>query len=175
MRSVTRLLFVVALCLPGFVAQAASGPSYDIVIRVDVGGWDTRVGEGGAQAQLANNLANLGNGLAAYARTMGDDWKDTTVVVVSEFGRTFRENGNRGTDHGHGTVYWVLGGNVRGGRVAGEQMAVTRDNLLQDRDYKVLNNYRDVIGGLFQRLWGLSSSDIGEVFPGAAPKDLQLV
>lgn len=142
---------------------------------VDVGGWDTHVSEGGASGQLSNNLANLGNGLAAYARALGDDWNNTTVVVISEFGRTFRENGNHGTDHGHGAVYWVMGGNVRGGRVAGEQLAVTRANLLQDRDYQVLNNYRDVFGGLFKRLWGLSHSDAGKIFPGATPKDLQLV
>jgi len=142
---------------------------------VDVGGWDTHVNQGGAQGQLSNNLANLGQGLAAFADAMGDQWKDTTVVVVSEFGRTFRENGNRGTDHGHGTVYWVLGGSVHGGRIAGEQVAVAPGSLLQNRDYPVLNNYRDLLGGLLGRTWGLSTAQLQSVFPGARPNGLQLV
>ena len=76
--------------------------------------------------------------------------------MISEFGRTFRENGNRGTDHGHGSVYWVLGGAINGGTVAGEQRALNRAALFQDRDLPVLNDYRAVFGGLFRRLWGLS-------------------
>jgi uncharacterized protein (DUF1501 family) len=142
---------------------------------VDVGGWDTHVNQGSTSGQLANNLSNLGKGLAAYADALGDEWNNTVVVVVSEFGRTFRENGNKGTDHGHGTVYWVLGGKVNGGRVAGQQMAVNAQNLFQNRDYPVLNNYRDVLGGLLGRMWGLSGSQLQAVFPGAKPKDLQLV
>ena len=102
-------------------------------------------------------------------------WRDTVVVVLSEFGRTFRENGNRGTDHGHGSVHWVLGGSIAGGRMAGEQVNVTRSTLLQDRDYPVLNDYRGVLGGLFRRLWGLSSAQLEQVFPGALPLDLKLV
>lgn len=83
---------------------------------VDVGGWDTHVGEGGATGYLAGRLDELGRGLAAFAAEMGSEWRDTVTIVVSEFGRTLRENGNRGTDHGHGTVYWLLGGAVRGGK-----------------------------------------------------------
>jgi len=142
---------------------------------VDVGGWDTHVNQGSTTGNLANNLANLGQGLAAYAEALGDEWNNTTVVVVSEFGRTFRENGDRGTDHGHGTVYWVLGGHVRGGRIVGEQVAVNQKTLLQNRDYPVLNNYRDLLGGLLGRTWGLSTSQLQAVFPGARPNTLQLV
>ncbi len=142
---------------------------------VDVGGWDTHVNQGSTKGGLAYNLKNLGEGLAAYADAMGDDWNDTTVVVLSEFGRTFRENGDRGTDHGHGTVHWVLGGKVAGGRIAGEQLAVTQPNLFQNRDYPVLNDYRDVLGGLFARLWGLNAGQLQTVFPQAKPRDLRLV
>jgi uncharacterized protein (DUF1501 family) len=142
---------------------------------VDVGGWDTHVNQGSTTGQLANNLANLGKGLAAYADALGDEWNNTTVVVVSEFGRTFRENGNKGTDHGHGTVHWVLGGKVNGGRIAGPQVAVNAQSLLQNRDYPVLTNYRDMLGGLLGRTWGLSGSQVQQVFPGAKPQDLQLV
>ena len=142
---------------------------------VDVGGWDTHVNQGSVTGGLANNLRNLGEGLAAYAETLGDQWNNTTVVVLSEFGRTFRENGDKGTDHGHGTVHWVLGGKVNGGRIAGEQAAVNASGLLQNRDYPVLNNYRDVLGGLLARTWGLSGSQLQTIFPQAQPKDLQLV
>jgi uncharacterized protein (DUF1501 family) len=142
---------------------------------VDVGGWDTHVGEGGAQGSLAGNLASLGRGLQVFAQTLGSGWNETVVVVLSEFGRTFRENGNRGTDHGHGSVYWVLGGAVRGGTIAGEQRAVGRAALLQDRDYPVLNDYRAVLGGLFRKLWGLSAAQSAEVFAQVVPRDLGLV
>ncbi len=146
---------------------------------VDVGGWDTHVGQGGATGYLATRLAELGRGLAGFAEEMGDDaWRDTVVVVVSEFGRTFRENGNQGTDHGHGTAYWVLGGGLAaqaGGRVLGEQVALSPQALFQNRDYPVLNEYRAVLGGLFTRLYGLSSAQMGQVFAGVRPLDLGLV
>jgi uncharacterized protein (DUF1501 family) len=142
---------------------------------VDVGGWDTHVNQGSVSGGLANNLRNLSEGLAAYAEALGDAWDDTTVVVLSEFGRTFRENGDRGTDHGHGTVHWVMGGKVNGGRLAGDQLAVNQQNLLQNRDYQVLNDYRDVLGGLFARLWGLNNSQLQTVFPKAHARDLRLV
>ena len=101
-------------------------------------------------------------------------WQNTVVVVVSEFGRTFRENGNRGTDHGHGGVFWVLGGAVKGGRIVGEQQAVTQATLFQNRDFPVLNEYRAVLGGLFARQSGLDAAQLERVFPGAKPLDLTL-
>ncbi len=142
---------------------------------VDVGGWDTHVNQGSTQGPLANNLANLGQGLAAYAEAMGEHWNNSLVIVVSEFGRTFRENGAKGTDHGHGTVYWVLGGAVRGGRLAGEQVVVNAQSLLQNRDYPVLNNYRDLLGGLLAKTWGLTGAQVQEVFPHSRPNALGLV
>ncbi|MFN9473180.1 DUF1501 domain-containing protein [Acidovorax sp.] len=142
---------------------------------VDVGGWDTHVGQGNATGALANRFEELGQGLAGFAQEMGPAWKNTVVVVVSEFGRTFRENGNRGTDHGHGTVFWVLGGGVAGGRIAGEQQALTATTLFQDRDHPVLNDYRAVLGGLFGRMYGLNATALARVFPGARATDLRLV
>ena len=142
---------------------------------VDVGGWDTHVNEGAAQGALANNVESLGRGLAALSQELGNEWRNTVVAVVSEFGRTFRENGNKGTDHGHGSVHWLLGGSINGGRIAGEQARVNKDSLFQDRDYPVLNEYRAVYGGLFAILWGLSSDGIQRVFPGSTPVDLKLV
>jgi len=142
---------------------------------IDVGGWDTHVNEGAAQGALANNMDSLGKGLAAFSQEMGGEWRNTVVAVVSEFGRTFRENGNKGTDHGHGSVYWLLGGSINGGRVAGEQVKVDRQHLFQDRDFPVLNDYRSVFGGLFATLWDLTSDQVQRVFPGSSPTTLQLV
>ena len=142
---------------------------------VDVGGWDTHVGQGGATGALAGRIGDLSRGLDTFAHTMGPAWHDTVVVVISEFGRTFKENGNRGTDHGHGTAYWVMGGAVNGG-VRGEQVALTGAPALnQGRDWPVLNEYRAVFGGLFQRLYGLDAAQLQRVFPGGAPRDLGLV
>jgi len=142
---------------------------------VDVGGWDTHVAQGASSGYLANRLDEFGRGLAAFADGMGDRWRDSVVVVISEFGRTFRENGNRGTDHGHGTVYWVLGGAIRGGRILGEQQAVEARTLFQNRDYPVLNEYRSLFGGLFGRLYGLGPKELAQVFPGARPVDVGIV
>jgi uncharacterized protein (DUF1501 family) len=142
---------------------------------IDIGGWDTHVGEGGAQGALASNLSSLGRGLQVFAQSLGSEWSNTVVVVLSEFGRTFRENGNRGTDHGHGTVYWVLGGSISGGVVAGEQQRISRATLLQDRDYPVLNDYRSVLGGLFRSMWGLSPDQSSRIFAQAPTLDLKLV
>lgn len=168
-----------AVSTRGFEAEARRvaqlmRDSYDLGF-VDVGGWDTHVSQGGATGALATRLDELGRGLAAFADEMGSTWDDTVVVVMSEFGRTFRENGNRGTDHGHGSVYWVLGGGVRGGRVAGEQVELARGTLHQDRDTPVLNEYRSLLGGLFQRMYGLSDTALARVFPGTKASDLGLV
>ena len=143
---------------------------------VDVGGWDTHVNQGGATGQLAGRIGELGRGLAAYATALGAEaWRHTVVVVVSEFGRTFRENGNRGTDHGHGSIYWVLGGGVSGGRVAGPQVRIAPETLNQNRDLPVLTDYRALIGGIWQRQYGLTPAQIATVFPGAAPARLDLI
>ena len=142
---------------------------------VDVGGWDTHVNQGAATGYLASRLDELGVGLAALAQELGPAWRDTTVVVVSEFGRTFRQNGNRGTDHGHGSVFWVLGGSVRGSQVVGEQVRVEQATLFQNRDFPVLNDYRALLGGLLQRQYGLSASQIDSVFPDARPRELGLL
>ena len=141
---------------------------------VDVGGWDTHVGQGGATGYLASRLDELGRGLAGFAQEMGPDWNDTVVIVVSEFGRTFRENGNRGTDHGHGSVYWVLGGGIQGGKVRGEQVRLEQATLFQNRDYPVLNEYRAMFGGLLARMYGLNAGQVEKIF-GTPGRDIGLV
>lgn len=142
---------------------------------IDVGGWDTHVNQGNAQGQMANLLTSLGQGLSAFAQQMGPAWASTVVVVLSEFGRTFRENGTKGTDHGHGSVYWILGGAVHGGRLAGEQVLVSQQTLNQNRDWPVLTEYRALLAGLFSRMYGLDATRLDRVFPGTRPLELGLI
>jgi len=143
---------------------------------VDIGGWDTHVGQGGAAGYLPNRLGELGRALSGFAEEVGPEaWNETVVVVISEFGRTFHENGNKGTDHGHGSVYWVLGGAVKGGRIVGEQVKIDRTTLFQNRDYPVLTDYRSLFGGLFRHIYGLDQKLLDQVFPKGQPLDLALV
>ncbi|MGY3533588.1 MULTISPECIES: DUF1501 domain-containing protein [Bradyrhizobium] len=143
---------------------------------VDVGGWDTHVNQGAATGYLADRLGELGRGLAGFSEEIGPAmWRDTVVVVISEFGRTFRENGDRGTDHGHGSVYWVMGGGINGGRMAGEQVQVTQATLFQNRDYPVLTDYKAFFAGLIQHVYGLQQASLERIFTGIKPKDLNLV
>jgi uncharacterized protein (DUF1501 family) len=144
---------------------------------VDVGGWDTHVGQGCLQGPLPTRLAELGRGLVALADALGhDEWAHTVVVVGSEFGRTLRENGAQGTDHGHGSVWWVAGGGLSGaspGRpVRGEQVAITATTVHQDRDLPVLNDWRAWVGGLLQRQFALDGRALATVFPEATTVDL---
>ena len=142
---------------------------------VDVGGWDTHVNQGAATGYLADRLGELGRGLAGFCEEVGPGgWRDTVVVVISEFGRTFRENGDRGTDHGHGSVYWVLGGGINGGRIVGEQVKVEQAALFQNRDYPVLTDYRAMFAGLFQRMYGLDTAGLQRIFAGVHPAELGL-
>lgn len=143
---------------------------------VDVGGWDTHVGQGQVDGYLATHLGQLASGLAGFADEMGPEaWRRTTVLVISEFGRTTRENGNKGTDHGHGSVYWALGGSLAGKTVAGEQTTIEAKTLFQNRDLPVLNEYRAVMAGLLRRQYGLSPSALDKVFPGVKPVDIGLI
>jgi uncharacterized protein (DUF1501 family) len=143
---------------------------------VDVGGWDTHVNQGAATGYLADRLGELGRALAGFSEEIGPaGWRDTVVVVISEFGRTFRENGDRGTDHGHGSVYWVMGGGINGGRIIGEQVKIEQANLFQNRDYPVLTDYRAMFAGLFQRMFGLEAASVQRIFAGVHPAELGLV
>lgn len=133
---------------------------------LDVGGWDTHVNQGGATGVLADRIGQLGRGLSALVHESGpENWKKTTVVVLSEFGRTFRENGDRGTDHGHGSTYWVLGGATNGGRLTGQEITLSQATLNQGRDLPVLSDYRAMVSYIAQRLYGLRSEQLAKIFP----------
>jgi len=132
----------------------------------EVGGWDHHAAEGGVQGQLAARLRELGNALAAFHRDLGDRMRDVVVVTLTEFGRTVQENGNRGTDHGHASVSFVMGGAVKGGKVHGRWPGLAADKLYEGRDLAIATDFRDLLGELLVRHMG--ARDLGKVFPGHA-------
>lgn len=136
---------------------------------VALGGWDTHVDQGGAKGRLANRLSSLGQGLAMLARGLGAAWRDTVVVVLSEFGRTVRENGDRGTDHGHGNVIWVAGGAVKGGCVYGQWPGLASAQLYQRRDLAITTDFRAALAAILGAHLGLSDRQLDLVFPGGPP------
>src|SRR2546430_2750618 len=117
----------------------------------DVTGWDTHVNQGSSDGQLAARLGDLGDALAAFAQDLGERLRDVVVVTMSEFGRTVRENGNAGTDHGHGTAMLVLGGPVNGGRVLGRWPGLDPANRFESRDLAVTTDFRDLFGEIVAR------------------------
>jgi len=137
------------------------------LVAIGLGGWDTHVNQGDQKGQLAERLRPLGEGLAILARGSGESWRDTVVVVLSEFGRTVRENGNAGTDHGHGNVIWVLGGAVNGGRVYGDWPGISPHQLYQRRDLAVTTDFRSVLNTIFERHMRLGDRQLETVLPDA--------
>jgi uncharacterized protein (DUF1501 family) len=131
---------------------------------VDLGGWDTHANQGGVDGQLAQRLRDLGQGLAAFATDLGDRMADVVVLTMSEFGRTIAENGNRGTDHGHGTAMLVLGGATRGGRVYGRWPSLDPTDRFEGRDLAVTTDFRDLFGEVIEG--HLGTTDLTAVFPG---------
>jgi uncharacterized protein (DUF1501 family) len=137
------------------------------VAFADIGGWDTHVNEVGGQptnGQLANNLTQFGQALAAFYQDLGDRMEDVTLVTMSEFGRTVKENGDRGTDHGHANVMFVLGGDVRGGKIYGDWPGLQEEQLYDGRDLALTTDFRDVLSELVAR--HLGNSNLRSVFPG---------
>ena len=130
-----------------------------------VGGWDTHANQGNASGQLANRLSPLGLGLSALASRLGPVFDDTAVVVVSEFGRTVHQNGNGGTDHGHGNVIWLMGGRINGGKVHGQWPGLDAGALYEGRDLAVTTDFRLVLAELLERHLLLPDARLGDVFP----------
>ncbi len=130
-----------------------------------VGGWDTHANQGAATGQLANRLAPLGTGLAAFANRLGPAFDDTMVIVMSEFGRTVQQNGNGGTDHGHGNAMWLLGGRVLGGKVHGQWPGLDNSALHEGRDLAVTTDFRVVLAEVLERHLLLPDARLAEVLP----------
>jgi uncharacterized protein (DUF1501 family) len=135
------------------------------VAFTDVGGWDTHAGEGGAQGQLANNLRQFSDAIAAFTRDLGSRMGDVVLVTMSEFGRTVRENGNRGTDHGHANFMMIVGGGVKGGKVYGKWPGLT--DLYENRDLAITTDFRDIFAELLTKQLGIAS--LKSVFPNYDP------
>src|SRR6478672_1880246 len=134
------------------------------VAFADIGGWDHHVNEGGTQGQIANVLREFSQSMAAFWTDLGNLAEDTVVVTMSEFGRTVRENGNRGTDHGHANVMFVMGNSVRGGQVYGQWPGLKSDQLYEGRDLALTTDFRDVFGEIAAR--HLGTADLKALFPG---------
>jgi uncharacterized protein (DUF1501 family) len=136
------------------------------VAFTDIGGWDTHVNQGNSRGQLANLLLQFSNGIAALYQDLGQRMDDVVVLTMSEFGRTVRENGNRGTDHGHANAMFVMGNGVKGGKVYGQWPGLKSDQLYEGRDLALTTDFRDVFGEIATR--HLGSKDVKSVFPGYA-------
>jgi uncharacterized protein (DUF1501 family) len=137
------------------------------VAFTDVGGWDTHVNEVGAKStvgQLANLLGNFAQSIAAFYQDMGDRMADVSVVTMSEFGRTAKENGTRGTDHGHANVMFAAGGAIQGGKVYGDWPGLEPEQLYEQRDLNLTTDFRDILGELVTR--HLGNRQVSAVFPG---------
>ena len=134
------------------------------VAFTDIGGWDTHVNQGAARGQLALRLEEFGAGIKALAVDLGKRMDDVVILTMSEFGRTARENGSRGTDHGHANAMLIIGGPVRGGRVHGEWPGLGSGQLYEERDLALTTEFRDVFGEVAQK--HLGNTDLQKVFPG---------
>jgi uncharacterized protein (DUF1501 family) len=132
---------------------------------ISLGGWDTHVNQGSISGQLANHLKPLGDGLAEFVKRLGTAYDDTVIVVISEFGRMVHENGNGGTDHGHGNVMWVMGGRVRGGVVYGKWAGLSTGDLYQGRDLAVTTDFREPLIQVLRIHLGLSAMQVQKIFP----------
>jgi len=131
----------------------------------DVQGWDTHHNQGGVDGQLSNRLRDFSASIAAFWRDLGDSADNVTLVTMSEFGRTARENGTGGTDHGHANAMFVLGGNVKGGKVYGRWPGLDDHQLNEGRDLALTTDYRQVLGEVVDKTLGAANLDL--VFPGA--------
>jgi len=143
------------------------------VAFIPVGGWDTHANQGAGTGALANHLKGLGEGLLALAQELGPAFDDTVVVVMSEFGRTFRENGNGGTDHGHGNVMWAFGGKIHGG-VHGDWPGLGAASLYEGRDLAVTTDFRDVLATVLERHLRVPDSTLPGIFPGTFKRSSKL-
>jgi len=136
------------------------------VAFTDIGGWDTHVNEGNQQGQLSNLLRQFSSAIAALYTDLGQRMDDVVVLTMSEFGRTAKENGNRGTDHGHANAMFVVGNSVRGGKVYGDWPGLKTDQLYEGRDLALTTDFRDVFSEIASK--HLGATNLKTVFPGYA-------
>jgi uncharacterized protein (DUF1501 family) len=135
------------------------------VAFVELDGWDTHNNQGGANGQLAGRLHDFSRAIAALHTDLGDRMSDVLLLTMSEFGRAARQNGGRGTDHGHGTCFFVLGGGVNGGRVLGKWPGLAPEKLFEERDLAVTTDFRAVFAEVCTRHFGAKPDQLNTVFP----------
>jgi len=150
----------------GQIAQLIKADIGLEVAFAETGGWDHHVNEGGVRGQLSQRLADFAQSIGAFFKDLGDRMDDIVVLTMSEFGRTAHENGNRGTDHGHANVMFVLGGPVKGGKVYGKWPGLAREQLYEGRDLALTTDFRDVFGEVLSGHLRLKNP--APVFPGYA-------
>jgi uncharacterized protein (DUF1501 family) len=143
------------------------------VAFADVGGWDTHVNQGGANGQLANRLSDFALAINALVTDLGDRMADVVILTMSEFGRTARQNGSGGTDHGHAGCLFVIGGSVKGGKVHGRWPGLAPEQLNEGRDLALTTDFRSVFGELVRKHLGATALE--RVFPGFSPAELGLL
>jgi len=131
----------------------------------DITGWDTHQNQGSTEGQLSNRLRDFSDSIAAFWRDMGQDAESVTLVTMSEFGRTAHQNGTGGTDHGHANAMFILGGNVKGGKVYGKWPGLSEHQLNEGRDLAITTDYRNVLGEVVSKTIGATNLDV--TFPGA--------
>ena len=148
------------------IAQLAKADVGLEVAFTDIGGWDTHVNQGAAQGQLAGRLDDFSRGIAALVTDLGEQMADTVVLTMSEFGRAVNENGNRGTDHGHGNAMMIIGGGVKGGKVYGRWPGLGAGQRYDGRDLAVTTDFRDVFSEIVVRHMGVTNPQ--SIFPGHA-------
>ncbi len=132
---------------------------------VPVGGWDTHAYQGAGKGQLATRFELLAQALDALAKGLGPRLQETQILVMSEFGRTVRQNGTNGTDHGHGNVAFLLGGQIRGGKVYGQWPGLDSAALHEGRDLAVTTDFRDIIADVLERAFRLNDEQLATVLP----------
>ncbi len=134
------------------------------VAFAEIGGWDTHSNQGSSRGQLANNLRDFGQSIAALAADLGKQMDDVVILTMSEFGRTAHQNGTGGTDHGHGNAMFILGNSVKGGKIYGDWKGLKSDQLNEGRDLAVTTDFRDVFGEVAYK--HLGNKNLDKVFPG---------
>jgi uncharacterized protein (DUF1501 family) len=139
------------------------------VAFTDIGGWDTHVNEGNSRGQLAQRLQDFSGGISALATDLGQRMDDVVILTMSEFGRTVRENGNRGTDHGHANAMFVVGNGVRGGKIYGQWPGLKSEQLYEGRDLALTTDFRDVFAEVAKK--HLGTENLQAVFPGYASSE----
>ena len=155
----------VALC--NVAGQWLAKPDGPRLATIELGGWDTHVQQGTEGGRLANNLDILARGIAQLKASLGEAWKNTTVVTLTEFGRTARPNGNRGTDHGTASTIFLAGGRVKPG-MHGDWPGLSAANLYQNRDLMPSTDLRGAMKGVLGSLYGLSPATLdNDIYPGS--------